>query len=217
MLVVKIKQNSTHMENDMILKKSSRLIAKTMKLAIFSLSIVAMFMVAFLVYYMRNHRIIAEFVHGDSDVVVVMDGKAIPVDVFVDCTNTVFYYVDRDGDKSCKYSVERRLILVLRGKLEITPPPFVVSRHGIGVLHCIPDVYSCLGTRILTGPESMNFADDVQDDMKGLDAVVETRRDDSSVEYSIVGRWRGRREIVIKINSNLHDYICGVGRRNEEE
>ena len=63
----------------------------------------------------------------------------------------------------------------------------------------------------------MNFADDVQHDMKGLDAVVETRRDDSSVEYSMVGRWRGRREIVIKINSNLHDYICEVGRRNEEE
>ena len=146
-----------------------------------------------------------------------MDGKAIPVDVFVDCTNTVFYYVDRDGDKSCEYSVERRLILVSRGKLEISPPPFVVSRHGIGVLRCIPDVYSCLGTRILTGPELMNFADDVQNDMKGLDAVVETRRDDSSVEYSMVGRWRGRREIVIKINSNLHDYICGVGRLNEEE
>ena len=172
---------------------------------------------ALLMYDMRNHRIIAEFAHGDNDVAVVVDGKTIPVDVFVDCTNTVFYYVDRDGDKSCEYNVDRRLILVLRGKREDNPPPFVVSRHGIGVLRCFPDVYSCFGTRILLGPELMNVADDVQDDMKGLDAVVETRRDDSSVEYSMVGRWRGRREIVIKINSNLHDYICGVGRRNEEE
>ena len=205
------------MENDIILKMSSHLITKTMKLAIFSLSIASMFMAVFLIYYMRNRRIIAEFAHGDNDVVVVMDGKAIPVDAFVDCTNTFFYYVDRDGEMSDKFKVDRRLILVLRGKREDNPPPFVVSRYGIGVLLCIPDVYSCFGTRILTGPELMNFADDVQDDMKGLDAVVETRRDDSNVEYTIVGHWRGRREIVIKINANLHDYICGVGRRNEEE
>ncbi len=177
----------------------------------FILSIVTIFIAASLMYYMRNRRIIAEFPHGDKDVVVVVNGKASPVDVFTDCTSTFFYDLERDYEICRRDKVDRRLLIMLQDdKYNDARLAFEVSRFGVGKVACNPDVYSCFGTKILIGPELMNVAYDVRDDMKGLDAVVESRRDNSYVEYFIVGRWHGRLEIVIKINANLHDYICGV-------
>lgn len=194
-----------------MLWKCVRLIIKAIIFMMFILSIVAIFMAASLMYYKRNRRIIAEFPHGDKDVVVVVNGKASPVDVFMDCTSTFFYDLERDYEICRRDKVDRRLLIMLQDdKYNDARLAFEVSRFGIGKVACNPDVYSCFGTKILIGPELMNVAYDVRDDMKGLDAVVESRRDNSYVEYFIVGRWHGRLEIVIKINANLHDYICGV-------
>ena len=175
--------------------------------------VVVIFVVAAIVYFLRDKR----FLTGgmcNGDVVVEVDGVSEPTVLFVDSSPTVFYDAVDGESKSDK----RRLLLVLSDGHKEAPRALALSRSGVGVVGSPIQMLSVLNNKILLCYPTMDVAYDVRGDMKGLDARVEKKYCAEYVEYRICGRYKGRkRKMDVKISIALYSLIAGDVERKPVE
>ncbi len=167
--------------------------------------VVAIFAIAVIAFFLRDKRFLIGAMCND-DVVVEVDGVREAAVLFVDSAPTVFYDAADGESKSDK----RRLLLILSGRSRDVPIAFALSRSGVGVVGSPIQMLSVLNNKILLCYPIMNEAYDVRGDMKGLDARVEKNYYAEHVEYSILGRYKGRKhKIDVKISMALYSLIAG--------
>jgi len=176
-----------------------------------------MITVVLLLYYCRDVRFVTEFLHDDKDITLQFDGKIEPISAFIDSSPTSFYRPEERG------YIERRILLLVSDERMLIPPCnlLVISRMGIGVVGCTPFKREILGMKVLAFKPMMDSAYDVRDEMKGLDAIVETNRNNDYVEYKIYWRKHGDvhiHKIVLRISTPLHDLIsrCAVAETQQK-